>query len=94
VTVDVRFDCKPRPMTVLTIELVSSVGSINVLIKLSRPRVVETSCAEEMYPADPNPVTVDTRLLVVKLPPPTVPKAVEKEEIAAVIDEVMEAVET
>jgi hypothetical protein len=43
VTVEVKLDCKPMPITVLTIELVSSVGSIKVLMKVSRPLVVERS---------------------------------------------------
>jgi hypothetical protein len=43
-----RVDCNPIPTTLLTIELASSVGSIKVLMKVSRPLVVDKSCPEEM----------------------------------------------
>lgn len=48
VTVDVKLDCKPIPVTVERTVDASSVGSIKVLIKLARPKEVERSWEEEI----------------------------------------------
>jgi hypothetical protein len=48
VTVEVKLDCKPIPTTVERTVEASSVGSINVLIYRSKPKVVERSWVEEM----------------------------------------------
>ncbi len=45
--------------------------------------------AEEMYPADPSPVTVEVIFAKLIVPPPG-PKALEKDEIAAPIKFVVE----
>jgi hypothetical protein len=45
----------------------------------------------EIYPAEPNPRTVD--VILVTLVPPG-PNAVEKEEMAALIEEIIDGVET
>jgi hypothetical protein len=48
ITVEVRFDCNPIPATVERTVDASSVGSINVLMYRSRPKVVERSWEEEI----------------------------------------------
>jgi hypothetical protein len=48
ITVEVRFGCKPIPATVDKTVEANSVGSINVLMYRSRPKVVERSCEDEI----------------------------------------------
>ena len=52
----------PIPVTDDRIVEASSVGSIKVLMKVCRPKVVERRLSVETYPAVPNPVTVERRL--------------------------------
>ena len=59
---DLRLEVMAIPATEDTIVEASSVGSINVLMKVWRPRVVESKLRVETYPAVPRPVTVDNKL--------------------------------
>ena len=60
------------------------------LVNSMRPWVVEANDTVETYPLAPSPATVDARL---NGPTPPGPKEVEKEEIAAAIEEFAEDVD-